>query len=1369
MTEKASPIMKTGVASRLSGMMTHQMGEIEKFEPYGPSSFSLWFKRFQIFCSANKIPPEPLDPEGNTLVDTNQRRDLFMLYIGTRAFDELASALLPDAIETIGIPRMVEVMKEMYEPTGMIQANRLVFHQRLQQPQESVFEYISALQTLAVACAWGNYYNQAMESQFIVGIRHQDTRSKIIDLGNPTWPEMKTLALKDDTKRTQMRSLAQAQNQIQQRVMAVSKSEEPKSVPPQQKFKPHTGGASGPPKGAAGPAKGASGPSKSTPPPQGSGTKFGPCHRCGRRHDVNTCPAINWTCKSCGKKGHVAHRCPTKPVPVKMVSVPPEDSKLGSRVWAWLKSRSRRLGKFFVRDRPSSESEVFTPGDNTEVNVFISSSSSAPLLVEISVNNKLITMEVDSGAVIYDTPLLGRPWLDALVPKWRDIMSPTTLISVISPTRVPSLEELKGLYPKIFDPNNDNPIVGFSAVLVLKDGATPIKHRAYKLAFGLTDSINSILDQMVQQGKAIHTRHAEWASPSFPVAKKDGSYRLVIDFKRSLNPQLRVDHYPIPSPEEIFSDLSKSALFVSLDLKDAYMQLPLSPESQELCTMATHRGFYKLLRLPFGIASAAAIFQSVMEEIVMNIPNVKRALVGGDFREQQTHHYGVIYDTPLLGRPWLDALVPKWRDIMSPTTLISVISPTRVPSLEELKGLYPKIFDPNNDNPIVGFSAVLVLKDGATPIKHRAYKLAFGLTDSINSILDQMVQQGKAIHTRHAEWASPSFPVAKKDGSYRLVIDFKRSLNPQLRVDHYPIPSPEEIFSDLSKSALFVSLDLKDAYMQLPLSPESQELCTMATHRGFYKLLRLPFGIASAAAIFQSVMEEIVMNIPNVKELLKSDKLLLHFNPNLPIVVYTDASPYGVGSALCHTVTLNNKPVDRPVMLVSSTLSPAQQNYAQIDREGLAVIYAISKFHRFLWGQQFTLVTDCQAISRIFNINSSLPVRTGHRLQHWASILQAYRYKLVHRKAANLVVADALSRLPAPITIEEVHVAAVNVKIATEVPLTSEKIASELHNDPVLEAVFRFVHLGWPPRDKFKNNPAILPYFRVRDCLTIVSKCLLFSSRVIIPSTIRGLVLKALHDGHPGIYRTKLLARMYVWWPSLGEDITQLVSHCSICALVNFKPDKVFVPWPAPATPFERVHIDFYERRSLSYFIVCDAYSKWLHVAHMQSTRAPFVIKELLAIFAIFGLPKFLVSDNGPPFDSNEYAEFCTQFNIKIMHSPPYCPQSNGQAEKSVDLAKKGMEKIILSENTPTTTTHKSPNELLFSFKPRTMLSQLLPEKNVPLRNFHFRAGEKVKFRLTKKSEIVEGVIVRAKGPDIYVIDIQGVIKDVHHNQLTRA
>ncbi|KAK3910570.1 hypothetical protein KUF71_020384 [Frankliniella fusca] len=86
---------------------------------------------------------------------------------------------------------------------------------------------------------------------------------------------------------------------------------------------------------------------------------------------------------------------------------------------------------------------------------------------------------------------------------------------------------------------------------------------------------------------------------------------------------------------------------------------------------------------------------------------------------------------PLLGRPWLDVLSPQWRELLlSPATVISHIS-SDIPSVDRLKVLYPICFDPNNDRPILGYQATLVLKENAIPVKHRAYKTPFAIVEDV--------------------------------------------------------------------------------------------------------------------------------------------------------------------------------------------------------------------------------------------------------------------------------------------------------------------------------------------------------------------------------------------------------------------------------------------------------------------------------------------------------------------------------------------------------------------------------------------------------------------------------------------------------------
>ena len=107
-------------------------------------------------------------------------------------------------------------------------------------------------------------------------------------------------------------------------------------------------------------------------------------------------------------------------------------------------------------------------------------------------------------------------------------------------------------------------------------------------------------------------KYNEWAeAPVMPLKKADESIRLCGDgdYKATINPMLEVEQFPVPSPEDPFATLSGGAVFSKLDLASAYQQVVLEPESHKYLTISTHTGLFRYTRLPFGVASAPAIFQ----------------------------------------------------------------------------------------------------------------------------------------------------------------------------------------------------------------------------------------------------------------------------------------------------------------------------------------------------------------------------------------------------------------------------------------------------------------------------------------------------------------------------------------------------------------------------------------------------------------------------------------------------------------------------------------------------------------------------------------------------------------------------------------
>ena len=181
--------------------------------------------------------------------------------------------------------------------------------------------------------------------------------------------------------------------------------------------------------------------------------------------------------------------------------------------------------------------------------------------------------------------------------------------------------------------------------------------------------------------------------------------------------------------------------------------------------------------------------------------------------------------------------------------------------------------------------------------------------------------------------------------------------------------------------------------------------------------------------------------------------------------------------------------------------------------------------------------------------------------------------------------------------------------------------------------------------------------------------------KLSFPTKLRPQILQELHDSHPGIVRMKGLARSRVWWPSITRDIETCVQSCVACQGQRNQPPPVPLhPWPLSREPWERIHIDFAGPvDGIYYLVLVDSYSKWIEVEPMRTTTAEKTVSVLQTIFARFGLPKELVSDNGPQFTSATFTEFMNRNGIHHSRSAPYHPATNGAAERVVQTLKRSL------------------------------------------------------------------------------------------------
>ena len=155
--------------------------------------------------------------------------------------------------------------------------------------------------------------------------------------------------------------------------------------------------------------------------------------------------------------------------------------------------------------------------------------------------------------------------------------------------------------------------------LYLKTDAKPFFCRARSLPYSVKPKVEVELERLQQLGILEPVSWSDWATPIVPVIKKNGSVRLCGDFKVTVNPVLNVEQYPMPKVEDIFASLAAGKRFTKLDLKDAYLQMVMDEESKKLLTINTHKGLFRYNRMVFGIASAPALWQRAMDQVLQGL------------------------------------------------------------------------------------------------------------------------------------------------------------------------------------------------------------------------------------------------------------------------------------------------------------------------------------------------------------------------------------------------------------------------------------------------------------------------------------------------------------------------------------------------------------------------------------------------------------------------------------------------------------------------------------------------------------------------------------------------------------------------------
>lgn len=473
--------------------------------------------------------------------------------------------------------------------------------------------------------------------------------------------------------------------------------------------------------------------------------------------------------------------------------------------------------------------------------------------------------------------------------------------------------------------------------------------------------------------------------------------------------------------------------------------------------------------------------------------------------------------------------------------------------------------------------------------------------------------------------------------------------------------------------------------------------------------------------------EEHSLAFQKIKSLVTKAPVLSYFDPNKQLQIQCDASQSGLGAVLLQD--------GNPLFYASRALTPTERRYAQIEKEMLAIVFSLKKFHQYTFGRKTIIYSDHKPLKSIFG----KPLcRAPKRLQGMMLSAQQYDFELEYTPGKEMYVADVLSRAYLDVNEGGNEFEAINM--VSYLPIRNErlnKIREATRLDDTLQHLTNAIVNGWPEH-KNSVHTYLIPYFDCRDEFTVQDGLIFKGERVVIPSSLRKEIKEAVHSSHIGIEGCLRRARECIFWPGMNSELKEYMSKCEVCnKYKNSQQKESLMSHELSDRPWEKVGVDIFELKGQFFLVTVDYYSNFWEIDRLESTKSSSVIRKLRAHFARYGSPSVLISDCGSQFTSEEFYDFIKDWDIEHRTTSPKHSQSNGMAESAVKMAKRLVRKAVDSNkdpyfaildyrNTPTQGTDFSPAQRNLGRRTRTLLptsSNLLKPKEIS--NEHVKQSKK--------------------------------------------
>ena len=818
-------------------------------------------------------------------------------------------------------------------------------------------------------------------------------------------------------------------------------------------------------------------------------------------------------------------------------------------------------------------------------------------------------------------------------------------------------------FPAIWN-SGDLPLASTSLTvchLELEGNPKPIKAVVRPMSETKKNITRGKVAEMIKEG-IITTSTSTWASPVVLVPKANEEWRLCIDY-RELNNVLKVTSWPLPRMHQVSDRMQGVRYVCALDLLQGYYQIELTKESRHITAFQTTEGLYEYTRLPFGLAVAPAVFQRFVDELL------------GDMRPYKVEAY--LDDFLLKGETW-EIFLKNARELFQRCQESKVqFKPQKCDmGLKEL-----------------AFLGYLISTEGVRPIPLKTLP----------------VQMYDVPTTR------------KKLKTFLGMAGYYRKF-----VRDYAL-----------KAAILHELDHND--VTFTWTP---------AHNDAFELLK------------RNICEATMLSHPDYTR---------------EFIVDTDASNIGLGAVLSQ---LHNDKVEKPISFASRKLTGAEVKWGATELEAFAVVWALEIFRPWIDGYQVLVRTDHSPLLWLQkNVNKTPKLaRWVLRLQEFTFQLQhrpgkaqvvadalsrtplkqlpndKFEFDAVEKGInmfSDVVVGEKVMKInerkrkrnqgkkvneieESPIWVDP---ALISNQHSKEIkPFSTKRLKEEMEYCPICQWANQKIDNPELPNTNWlkKINGTLTRDEEGRIWVVTVTPKLAAAppgtKRLLIPTGMVQGIMQRTHGGHYGghfgYYKTLLKIKGKFYWPSLKTDVRRFIMACALCWSVARNPEgrlrpKAMLPTGSPG---EVIAMDFFgplpitNRKNRFILVIIDHFTRWVLVEPLRDAKAYSVTKTIIDRWIpTHGLPRIILSDNGPHFRSKTTTQLCEKLGIRNIFSTPYHPQGNGIVEAFMRPLKKILSVQVSQvgnhwdlccsaagyayNSTPHSTTGRSPFYLMHGFE----------------------------------------------------------------------